>query len=191
MAVDHEDNPLAYRKPIFNGKPMPGVRVVRVGGGEREMDVQQLQEPNTIGQSTKVNLAKPMEVTYRIECTSKEEREQTRVWLEFLAVQMEKRSPPSAFDLIDPTIEHNRLKRVVIKKVGAWNVDYKTGLWTVEVVFAEYKKGVKIGGTAVAKDELDRKQEEVNNAIDAQKKSNAAKEKLLNDAANKSKKDAA
>lgn len=182
MAVDHEQNPQAYLKPVLNGERLPGTRVVRTSGGNRAMEIAHLQEPSTIGSTTKVVKAKPGTITYRVECVEAADREAGRNWKKWAYRQMVKRRPPATFQLVDLAIEESMINHVVIADLGGWDIDYKTGLWSFSVTFEEATKGVKVGGTAVAKDELDKKLDAVNGAVDAQKGSNAALEKQLNDA---------
>ena len=183
MAADPLDNPTIYEHPTLEGVPIPGTRVVRLQGGDRDMKVEQQQQPGFAGAFTVVRGEEMALMTYRIECADKASRDAVRAWLPAMRAAQKARSggyfKPTAFRFSDPAIEHNEVKSVVVKTIGGWERTEKSNLWSVTVTFAEWKKRIPVGGGAAprAKNEIEQKIEDLNNQNKALEKQLAAMNK--------------
>lgn len=164
MAADPEDVPALYDHPTIEGVPLPGTRVVRTGGGERSMKVEQMQEVGYAGAFTVAKIEDMATVTYRIDCADRDTRAATRSFLEVLRKGQKQRPKPAVYRFSDPALEHNEVRSVVTQKIGPWVPSQPSGMWSVEVSFSEWKKRVPIGGSVAprAKTGLEKELEEAN-----------------------------
>lgn len=195
MAADPEDNPTIWEHPTLDGIPMPGTRVVRTGGGERELKIEQAQQVGFAGAFTAVRGEEMVTISYRIECADKATRAAVVPWLVVMRMGQEKKATgsvgqifkPAVYRFYDPALEHNRIGSVVVHKIGGWyRPNEKSNLWAVDVSFKEWKKSVKIGGTVAPRAKSDRE-----NAIEGIETRKAEVKKALQakiDAYNKGKK---
>lgn len=175
--ADPRDNPGAYDHPTFDGKGTPGARAQRVSGGERSAKVEQVQSPGFAGAFTKPAVIEDMAtVSYRIDCANQAERAETRVWLEMLRHGQKQRPKCRVYQFFDPALEHCEIHNVIVKSLGGWDHDKKSGMWSVVVAFAEYKRPVPLptGAGPRAKTEAETKIER------AQENRDDAKERLAN-----------
>lgn len=148
MAADPQDNPALYEHPTLDNIPIPGTRVVRTGGGERTMKVEQQQQPGFAGAFTLVKMEDMATVSYRIDCADKPARDAVNAWLPAMRAAQKSWPKPTVFRLYDPALEHNEIRNVIVQKVGGWQKEYKSGMWSVDIALAEWKKRVPIGGVA-------------------------------------------
>jgi len=164
MAADPDENPTVYEHPTLDDVPIPGTRVVRTQGGDRQMKVEQQQQPGFAGAFTIVKIEEMAALSYAIECADKAARDAVKAWLPAMRAAQKKRPKPTAFRFYDPALEHNEIKNVVVQQIGGWTKDDKSGKWTVTIAFAEWKKRVPIGGGAAprAKTEIEKQIEEQN-----------------------------
>lgn len=173
MAADPEDNPTIWEHPTLEGIPMPGTRVVRTGGGDRELKIEQAQQVGYAGAFTAVRGEEMVVIGYRIECADRATREAVKPWLQVMRLGQEKRGvgttgqifKPAVYRFYDPALEHNKINSVVVHKIGGWyRPSEKSNLWAVDVSFKEWKKSVKIGGAVAprAKSEMEQKIDDLN-----------------------------
>lgn len=173
MAADPQDNPTIYEHPTLDSIPIPGTRVVRTGGGERTMKVEQQQQPGFAGAFTLVKIEDMATVSYRIDCADKPARDAVNAWLPAMRAAQKSRPKPTVFRFYDPALEHNEIRNVIVQRVGGWQKDDKSGMWSVDVALAEWKKRVPIGGAAGPrpKSDIEKQIEDLNaqnKALDAQ-----------------------
>lgn len=164
MAADPEDNPTIWEHPTLDGIPIPGTRVVRTGGGERELKIEQAQQVGYAGAFTAVRGEEMVIIGYRIECADRATRAAVVPWLAVMRMGQEKKAAgstgqifkPAVYRFYDPALEHNRIGSVVVHKIGGWyRPNEKSNLWAVDVSFKEWKKSVKIGGTVAPRAKTD------------------------------------
>lgn len=148
MAADPQENPTVYEHPTIGNFPIPGTRVVRTAGGERSMKVEQQQQPGFAGAFTIVKIEDMATITYRIDCADKPARDAVKAWLPAMRAAQKARPKPTAFAFYDPALEHNEIKNVIVQLVGGWDHNEKSGMWSVNITFAEWKKRVPVGGGA-------------------------------------------
>lgn len=179
MAADPIDNPALWDHPTLDGIPIPGTRVVRTGGGERELKIEQAQQVGYAGAFTAVRGEELATVAYRIEAVDKPTRQAVNAWLAVIRNAQERKAPgvsgsffkPTAYRFSDPALEHLKISSVIPHKIGGWyRPNEKSGLYCVDVSFKEWKKPVKIGGTVAP-----RAKTETEKAIEDERAANAAK----------------
>lgn len=172
MAADPEDNPTIWEHPTLEGIPIPGTRVVRTGGGERELKIEQAQQVGYAGAFTAVRGEEMVIIGYRIECADRATRAAVNPWLVVMRKGQEQKAAgstgqifkPAVYRFYDPALEHNRINSVVVHKIGGWyRPNEKSNLYAVDVSFKEWKKSVKIGGAVAprAKSETEKAIEDV------------------------------
>lgn len=153
MAAHPSENPTLYEHPTLENVPIPGTRVVRTGGGERSQKVEQQQQPGFAGAFTLVKLEDMATVSYRIECADKPAWEAVIPFLQVLRKGMRQRPKPAQYRFSDPALEHNEIRSVVVQSIGGLTKTDPSGLWSVEVTFAEWKKRVPVGGPTAPRDD--------------------------------------
>lgn len=168
MAADSSENPGIYEHPTLDGIPIPGTCVTRQQGGDRDIKVEQQQQPGFAGAFTMVRGEEMALVTYQIECVDKASRDAVRAWLPAMRAAQKARQGgylrPTAFRFSDPALEHCEIRSVIVKTIGGWVRVKPSNKWTIDVTFAEWKKRVPIGGAAGprAKSEVEKLIEDVN-----------------------------
>lgn len=141
--ADPRDNPGAYDHPTLDGQGTPGARATRVSGGGRSSKVEQVQSPGFAGAFTKPAVIEDMAtVSYRIDCANKADFTEVRVWLEMLRRGQKQRPKCRVYQFYDPALEHCEIHNVIVQSLGGWDHDKKSGMWSVVVAFAEYKRPV-------------------------------------------------
>lgn len=168
MAADPLDNPELWLRPTLDGQPVPGTRVVLTSGGERALKVEQAQMVGYAGAFTAVRGEEMTTLSYRIECADAPARAAVRTWLEVMRIGQQRKGQgvvgqifkPAVYRIFDPALEHNQIANVLCKSIGRWyRPNEKSGLWAVDITFAEWKKPVKIGGIVAPRAKTQTEQE--------------------------------
>ncbi|MFO0588839.1 MAG: hypothetical protein U0441_14915 [Polyangiaceae bacterium] len=164
MAADPSEAPNLWDHPTLEGQPIPGTRVVRTSGGDRSQKVEQQQQPGYAGAFTMVKLEDMATVSYRIECVDKAARDAVKPFLEVLRKGQKQRPKPAVYRFSDPALEHNEIRSVVVQSIGGWTRDEKRNLYSVDLVLAEWKKRVPVGGPTAprAKTDIEKQIEALN-----------------------------
>jgi len=181
--ADISITPDAFDHPTLDGIPIPGTRVVRLDGGDRDMQVEQQRQPGVAGAFTVVRGEEMMLISYDIECADKKTRDEVNAFLPAMRQAQKRRAfggvngsffQPTVFRFYDPALEHNEITSVIVKLVGGWRHELPSRMARVKLVFAENKRRVPIGGLAAP-----RPKSEIETQIAAINESNKALEKQL------------
>lgn len=158
--------PGIYDVITLDGEVTPGL-CVPVSGGDRELEIQSQQAPGYLGAFTVMRLIKISTVGYRFELWNTAHFAALWPFLAKLSAGIEKR-PPRVYQLIDPSVAHNKIKLVAPSSIGAIRRIAPTK-WGVTVNFWEFKKRRPIGGPLAprAKTDVEKQIEKVNGQVNA------------------------
>lgn len=174
------ETPAAFDTYQLDGSISPPGRADLKGGGNRKTKVEQKQTKGSKGGYTVVQGDELSGVQYEVVVWAPEHFTLLQAHLTTLN-DGRKKKPPRVYKLIDPRLEHNAIREVIVEDIGPL-MRQGPGKWSVTVSFAEYAKPAPSGGVPkapVPKSDLEKK-------IDAQRQANEALAKELETAQKKS-----
>jgi hypothetical protein len=168
MAADTPfENPLAYDSITLDGSVTPG-RCTFKGGGNRKNIVDTQQAPGFMGAFNFVRGQEIPVIDYEIHVWTTEQFKETQALATRLVVARDAR-PTKTMTLVDLAIDHNKIARIIVIDVGAWQSS-QIGKWFLPFSLKEDRKRKPIGGPVRpgAFDELQRIQTELRDQEAAQ-----------------------